>query len=358
MRWPWRARPETRQGGAGGFTNLYLESQLVRADGTQRADVSGLSALEASARFYRSAFMSAEVEGDTAGVLDPPLLGHVAQELIRRGQSLLEIRHGMGGLRLLPSAYWYAVGGADPSTWAFQVTSDGPTDTETRVVLHEDVIFCRYAFDPRTPWIGQGPLQTAVRTGTLAGRLEAALGDEAGAAVAMVMPWPERSLPEGQDEPEFDPVQILTDQLAKLRGALALVPTTAGGHGDRSSAPQTDWRQQRLGPVYTAEQIELRAAVNRSIFEACGIPAALVDPTAAAASREAFREFVFNSVRPLARLVETELSDKLGSTIKLTFRQLMASDVQGRGRTVKALVEAGVPLAEALHAVLFDEGHA
>ena len=36
----------------------------------------------------------------------------------------------------------------------------------------------------------------------------------------------------------------------------------------------------------------------------------------------------------------------------------MASDVQGRGRTVKALVEAGVPLAEAMHAVLFDEGHA
>ena len=188
MRWPWQARPETRQGGAGGFTNLYLESQLVRADGTQRADVSGLSALEASARFYRSAFMSAEVEGDAAGVLTPPLLGHVAQELIRRGQSLLEIVTAWAACGCCRAAYWYAVGGADPMTWAFQVTSDGPTDTETRVVLHEDVIFCRYAFDPRTPWIGQGPLQTAVRTGTLAGRLEAALGDEAGAAVAMVMP--------------------------------------------------------------------------------------------------------------------------------------------------------------------------
>ena len=356
MRWPWQKR---QSAGGGGFTNLYLQSQLLRAEGVQKSSTTGLAAVEASARFYRSAFQSAEIEGDGMGVLTPILLGHIAQELIRRGQSLLEIRHGMNGVRLLPSSYWYAVGSADPETWAFQVTADGPTDTETRVVLHEDVVFCRYAFDPRSPWIGVGPMQAAIRSGTLAANLESALGDEASAAVAMIVPFPERSLPEGDgDEPEFDPLGTLTDQLAKLRGALALVESTSGGHGDRGQAPQTDWKQMRLGPQFTEPQVKLREAVTRSIYSACGIPAALVDPTAAAASREAFREFVFNSVLPLARGVETELSEKLGSEIKLSFRKLMASDVQGRARAVKSLTDSGTPLAEAMHAVLFDEGHA
>ena len=347
--WPFRKSAETRAS-SGGYSNLYLESQLIRAEGTQRGDPSGLAALEAAARFYRSAFASAEVEGDTTGTVTPAILGHVAGELIRRGQSLVEI----GRDRLTPCGYWYWTGQADPMTWSALITVDGPTDQTSRNVMFEDLLFFRYSFDARVPWIGISPLQHAIRTAELAARLEASLADEAGAAVAMIVPFPEKSLPEGPD-PEFDPLTTLTTQLANLRGGLALAETTSGGHGDRSGAPATDWIQRRLGPQFTDAQIELRKAAAASIYEACGVPAALVDPASAASNREAFRQFVFASVLPLARLIEGELSEKLDSKITFSFKRLMASDVQGRARSVKSLVDAGSSLENALQLVLFDE---
>ena len=349
MWWPFSKSPETRAA-SGGFTNLYLESQLVRAEGTQRGDPSGLAALEAAAGFFRRAFQSAEIEGDASGTVTPAILGHVAGQLIRRGQSLLEIRRD----RLAPCGFWYFTGGNDPTTWSALVTHEGPSDQESRNVMFEDLIFCRYSYDPRTPWIGIGPLQHAIRTGELASRLEASLGDEANAAVAMIVPFPEKSLPEG-DDPEFDPLATLTTQLANLRGGLALAETTSGGHGDRSGAPATDWIQRRLGPQFTDAGVELRKSVNASIFAACGIPASLVDPGAASSNREGWREFVFGAVLPLARIIEGELSEKLDSKITFSFKRLMASDVQGRARSVKALVDAGSSLENALSLVLFDE---
>ena len=68
--WPFRKSAETRSS-SGGFTNLYLESQLVRAEGTRRGDPSGLAALEAAAGFFRRAFQSAEIEGDPSGMSIP-----------------------------------------------------------------------------------------------------------------------------------------------------------------------------------------------------------------------------------------------------------------------------------------------
>ena len=354
--WPFGRKAEVRQRSEGGYTDLLLTAQTLQAEGTARTDFSGLSSLEGAARFYRSAFQTAEVSGDPTGMLTPSILGHAAQQLIRRGQALFEIARVDGRFKLVSVGQWWPYGRGPEENWYFQTHTYGPSGTQNLSLLWDDCVFLRYSYSPLTPWVGIGPLQSAIRTGVLAAKLESALGDEAGAAVAMVMPWPERSLPEGQDEPEFDPVQILTDQLAKLKGALALVPTTAGGHGDRSSAPQTDWRQQRLGPVYTAEQVELRAAVNTAIFSACGIPAALVDPTAASANREAWRQFAFGSVMPLARLVEEEFSAKLDKPVKLGFDRLMASDVQARGRFVQSLVAAGETLENAMRlAMLLDD---
>ena len=92
-------------------------------------------------------------------------------------------------------------------------------------------------------------------------------------------------------------------------------------------------------------------------YAACGVPMSLIDPASAASNREGFRQFLFGSVLPLARLVETELSEKLGGTITLSFKRLMASDTQGRARSVKALVDSGSTLEAALALVLFDENH-
>ena len=335
LMWPFRKSAETRSS-SGGFTNLYLESQLVRAEGTRRGDPSGLAALEAAAGFFRRAFQSAEIEGDPSGTLTPAILGHIAGQLIRRGQSLLEIRPD----RLAAAGFWYWTGSSDPSTWSALITHDGPTDQTTRTVMFEDLIFCRYSYDPRTPWIGVGPLQYARRTGELAARLEASLADEAGAATGMILPFPERSLPEGGDDPEFNPLTTLTKQLAGLRGGLALAETVAGGHGDRSGAPQTDWVQRRLGPVFGDAQVELRKSVNASIYEACGVPMSIVDPASAASNREGFRQFLFGSVLPLARIIEGELTAKLGGEIKLSFKRLMASDVRGRARSKRLSMRA------------------
>ena len=80
---------------------------------------------------------------------------------------------------------------------------------------------------------------------------------------------------------------------------------SAGAPGSvGTSAPITDaWRQRRLGPDFTEGELEARAAVERSILSAFGVPQSLVDPRAAAASREGFRQLLHLTIKPLAALV-------------------------------------------------------
>ena len=52
-------------------------------------------------------------------------------------------------------------------------------------------------------------------------------------------------------------------------------------------------------------------------------------------------------ISPLGRLVSAELSEKLERPVSISWKALMATDIQGRARAYKALTDAGLPAAEA-----------
>ncbi len=74
------------------------------------------------------------------------------------------------------------------------------------------------------------------------------------------------------------------------------------------------------------------------VLIACGIPAEFLEAGDGTARREAWRQFVFGSVAPLVRSIEA----KLETDITLDFSEPRASDLAGRSRAYKQLIEAGM----------------
>ena len=172
------------------------------------------------------------------------------------------------------------------------------------------------------PGAGIGPLQWASATGSLVGHVEAALRDEASGPRGSIVPLPEGAKAEAGLKAGF----------AALRGGLALPQSTAGGAGDRAQSPQRDWRVERLGANPPSALIALRQAVEVSTLSACGVPPALaIGVTDGTAMREAYRQFLHLTVKPLGRIVAATLTDVLDTPVSLTFDDLSAADVQSKG---------------------------
>ena len=309
-------------------------------------------AVEVAARYYSAAFALASVEptGRRTAGLTPDVLGTISRRLITTGESVHLIDVDGSRVELIEASSWNLYGTAR-GPWRYQITTTGPSETETRWVPADAVVHVRYATSHVEPWRGLSPLTLAGTTGRLAQELERALADEAGGPVGSVIPLPQDAGGESDDPDDAaDPFAKLKHQINRLRGKLGLVETTAAGYGEgRAAAPGDDWKPRRIGPTFTDAQIELRGAVEETVLSVCGIPPGLAR-AAGGESRESYRRWYAAGVLPLARLVESELQHKLDTpALRLTFADLAAADVHGRARAWRSLAgnEATVPDAEA-----------
>ena len=80
------------------------------------------------------------------------------------------------------------------------------------------------------------------------------------------------------------------------------------------------------------------------VFAACGVPPSLFVSDDGTAQREAVRRWHMNTVLPLARLVEHELTTKLEADVRLRF-DAYPLDMVSRSTVVAKLTAAGVALA-------------
>ena len=80
------------------------------------------------------------------------------------------------------------------------------------------------------------------------------------------------------------------------------------------------------------------------------------DDSDGTSKREALRQWHLGTVQPLARLLETELSEKLEASIRLRF-DLYNVDLAGRAQAFQKLIAGGVGVNEALQTagLLIDE---
>ena len=103
----------------------------------------------------------------------------------------------------------------------------------------------------------------------------------------------------------------------------------------------------RLGPSPPDAMVAVSKDAFARVLAACGCSPALFDDSDGTSKREALRQWHLGTVKPLARLLETELSEKLDAPIKLGF-DLYNVDLAGRAQAFQKLVAGGVGVNEAL----------
>ena len=293
-----------------------------------------------------------EAPAHVSAALTPDVLADIGRDMVRVGESMQLIEVEAGALKLYRVGQWDIRGGWNPATWTVRITVFGPSETLSRVVPYSSVVHCRFAADRSRPWAGLGPTGWADLSAKLAAGATAKLAEEMGALTAQVIPAPLGETPDNEDD---DPLKGLKDSLVKAKGRGIFVESMRGSFGgDHRDAPAGDWQQKRLGPAPDETLADLNDKAALQVLAACG-----VDPLMAGLSRgdgtalrKSYRRYERLTLAPLARIVTTELRDKLDApALVLGFDSLRASDFAGVARALKAMIEAGVS-PEAAAAIL------
>ena len=322
------------------LTNAYIAQAL---DGTEPG---GIAALEVASGLFSRAFMSATVEPQNAYTrnLTPDVLGLMARNLIRRGESLhlLNVEDGAVHFHVIGSHNIF--GTFEEKGWNYRLTFHGPSETSTKWVQSASLVHIRLGVHPERPWQGIAPLHFSGVTAKLAANLEQRLSEEAGQPTGSLLPVPGSTTGKADSK-----LAGLQKDLDALRGQNVLIESTAGNWSEgRGNNPRGDWEARRLGAAFPMPNVSLHDQVFRHVLSACGVPVELgVAGGSGQGAREAYRRFIFSSVMPLSKIVESELSKKLGVDVRLNFSGLQAADLSGRASAFKRLVEAGVPSGEA-----------
>ena len=352
MRWPWQRR-ERRDSG-GDFSDAVVRLIQAQAAGTV-ADASSTAAVEAASGALSRAFASAEVVAApwVQEAVTPVVLAQVGRDLIRSGDSMHVIRMGADGMiRLIPASSWHWEGSHDPASWTVRATVYGPSNSSTWNLPASGVIFCRWGSTPGQPYVGVGPLSWAHTTARLQSEAERSLADEVQGPLAQLLAIPQ----DGGDAGDDDPLAGLKADIKAARGSALLIETTQAGWGEgKTAAPQRDWQAARLGPAPPASMATIRKDAFEGVLAACGTPPSLFTDSDGTSQREALRRWHTNTVLPLARLVEHELSMKLETPVELKFDSY-ALDMVSRATVIAKLVQAGVPMTTALESVSLDGG--
>ena len=347
MRWPWSKREKRDSGGD--FSDAVVRLIESQAAGGA-ADASSTAAVEAAAGALSRAFSSAEVQGPAwvQEAVSPVVLGQVGRDLVRSGDSMHVIRvDGAGMVQLIPASSWHFEGNHDPTSWTCRATAYGPSTSTTWNLPASSVIFCRWGGTPGQPYVGTGPTSWAHTTARLQSETERSLADEASGPLAQLLAIPQ----DGGGGDESDPLAALKGDIRTARGKALLVETSAAGWGEgRSAAPQSDWKASRLGPMPPDSMVKAADGAFMRVLAACGCPPSLFVDSDGTSQREAVRRWHMNTVLPLARLVEHELTTKLETPVKLKFDNY-ALDMVSRAQVVAKLTAAGVDASTAMMAV-------
>ena len=358
MRWPW-AKTEARQAEDDGGDAVLAE--LLRQQGRAASMLAGAGvAVEQAAGLWARAFASARATPDARATrtLTPSVLAHIGRQLALRGEAVFAIDSTPDGLRLAPASSWDVLRG-----WRYRVDVPMPERTATRTLPAEAVVHCRYAVKPDAPWRGLSPLHFCPNTADLAGRIDLSLSNEYRGPVGTVLFGSENSAGMSEDDLANLTKDLQSGRMVAIgqhnrdlnlnlvppaNSGVPQSPDSGGGYGDSGwLPPNTALTSDRIGPNPPAVVNDLRNGIGDSVLAAYGVPPTLY-ATNAASAREAWRQFLYATIAPVAKLCAEELANKLMvPRLQFDFSELQASDVTGRARAFRSLVEAGMNMQEA-----------
>lgn len=346
MNWrPWRRAPAPEQRStAQGYTAGITAAFVAGAEGGVESAPLATAALEAASGLYARCMAAAVVKGPPAAVraLTPPVLALIARNLIRRGEDYHRIYVRSGVLTLEPVGFAFAHGnGPDPMGWTYNATIYGPTDSRHEWVPETSMLHTRYSIDASRPWLGVPPWSWAAATGQAIAALDRLISREAAASHGALLGVPPAGAP--ADGSTTDPLTAFRDDVGTARGKTLVIedtrtwePAEGQGRAGQSAAIQ----HHRFGfPLDAAAAV--RTDVGRDVLGACGVPPTLfVANSDGTAQRESFRRFLHASLRPVARIMETELRLKLDMPdLVLDLSETNAADIAGKARAWSGFVK-------------------
>ena len=335
-----RHRPEVRES----YTDQVVARMLAASTGV--GDGGALAAIETAARWWGLGLASATVQPANIALasITPSVLDTIGRALCRSGESLHVIDVRNGRLTLTPTASWTVQGDADPASWMYLCTLNGPSTARTITREAASVLHVRYAPDPSRPWAGRSPVRLAIDTARAAGLLETATAGELGFTQTQML-TPRRAAS------DFGVAETLTpDTMSKIVAAFAEHVNVG------AFVLPADVTPSRLGPEPPDSFPLLRDRLENAMYAMHGIPPALVAVRGTGtAMREAFRQVLHGLVRPLGALLAEELKAKLDPDAALSFDALRAGDITGSARALGSLVKAGLTPQAAAAIVGLDD---
>ena len=196
---------------SGDYTKDAVALAVLNASGQSLRGVP--AAVEIAAGTWARGLAAATVtpQNSRTAVLTPSTLAYIGRYLLKYGEVVFEIGIRRGQLTVTPAQFWRVDGGADPESWSYELTLQGPNRYEVRTVPAGRVLHLTYATNHSAPWRGIGPLSEAGITQALMIELETALAQEAHGPRGQVIPVP-----------DTNQAGHLTTDLRNLRGGLSL----------------------------------------------------------------------------------------------------------------------------------------
>lgn len=263
-------------------------------------------------------------------LLAPPILAMMARAAALRGEAVFVIDDESG---LLPASDWdISTRNGIPRAYRLSVSEAG--GGKARTALAGEVIHLRIASDPHSPWHGQAPIKRANLTASLLHAVEDGLRNvfEDAPIGSQVVPFPE--------SPDTDQTALGRSFRGKRGRVLMRESVNVSAAG--GPAPNTDWKPQDLTPDLSKLMTkETWDAARASVLMVYGVLPGMVNPLATGPMvREGQRHLAQWMLQPIAKILETECSEKLGASITIdTMRPLQAFDGGGRARTFSAIVK-------------------
>ena len=340
MKWPPWARTEVR---SANYTDQVIAQIMASASGS--SDGSALAAIETAARIWGAGLSSATVKPDNLALraVSPAILDGIGRSLCRDGQSLHAISVRNGAVALTPCANWTVQGDADPASWLYLCTLNGPSTSRAITLPADSVLHIRYAAPASRPWAGRSPMQMAADTARASARLEHATAEELNFTQQQIL------------SPRRNPNEYGTDSLTPDL-ITKIVESFSAHTGSGAMIVPGDLEPRRLGPSPPDSFALLRDRFERSILSMHGIPPSLVaEQGTGTAMRESFRQLLHSLLKPLGGLVVEELQAKIDPAAEMSFSDLRAGDIVGTSRALGSLVKAGLSPAAAAAIVGLDD---
>ena len=333
---------------AGPDTEAIMQTWEARASSTGATKPYQLAIVESCIAFYERALRASTLTSDQPIAFHPNFLAMTARSLLTNGECVYAIEVINGMVHAYPAQSWSVYGNtAIEDDWFYEIDVATPSYTRRFELPGAGVLHPRIGTTIAEPWRGVPPLARPRLTAQLAADIEMALDLEARIPVGHIIP-----VPDGARDNEW--WKQFEEDVKNLRGSVAFPETTSTGAGfGEAAAPRRDWQPIEMRPAFDQGIVQARESAAVGIATVFGVPPILLSNRGdGQANREAWRVFVAGAVNPLAKVISEEILAKVGPNA-ISTADLSATDIQGRARAYRSLIDAGMTAEEAKMYVSF-----